>query len=112
MQSDYTYASLVDAFHGQDAVVCAIPTVHIEDQEKIIDAAVATKVKRILPSEFGTDTSAEGLGEMAFFFKAKQEVVRYLEQKEVEGLSWTALCTGPWVDWVSTTSMHYRTPSA
>lgn len=103
MQSDYAFDSLVNAFRGQDAVVCAIPTVLIEQQQKIIDAAVAAKVKRILPSEFGADTSAEGLGDMASFFTAKKEVVAYLKQKEAEGLSWTALCTGPWIDWVSVT---------
>lgn len=101
VQSDYTFTSLVDAFHGQDAVICAVPRVQIEDPRKIIDAAVAAKVKRFLPSEFGTDTSAENLGDVAEFFKANLDVVAYLKQKELEGLSWTALCTGPWIDWVS-----------
>ena len=100
VQSDYTFESLVNVFHGQDAVVCATPAVNIEDQRKIIDAAVAAKVKRILPNEFGADTSVDGLGEISALFKAKQKVVAYLKEKEAEGLSWTALCTGPWVDWV------------
>lgn len=112
MQSDYTYDSLVGAFQGQDALVCAIPTVQIEEQRQIIDAAVAAEVKRFLPSEFGTDTSVEGLGEMASFFAAKQEVVAYLREKEAEGLSWTALYTGPWIDWVRISATNLRTPTA
>lgn len=76
----------------------------MEDQKKIIDAAVAARVKRFLPNEFGADTSDERLGEMFALFKVKQELVAYLKQKEADGLSWTALCTGSWIDWVCITA--------
>lgn len=101
IQSDYTFTSLVNAFQGQDAVICAIAADNIEVQYKIIDAAVAAKVKRFIPDEFGIDTSPRKSGEMDTFFKTKQNVAAYLQQKEAEGLSWTALCTGIWIDWVS-----------
>lgn len=101
MQSDYSFDSLVQVFQGQDAVVCATAATNIADQRKVIDAAVAAGVKRFLPNEFGADTAAEAVGEKAEMFKAKAEVVAYLKQKEAEGLSWTALCVGMWIDWVS-----------
>lgn len=102
VQSDYTFDSLVNAFQGQDAVISAIPIIDFEHQRKVIDAAAAAKVKRYLPNEFGVDTSVEATSHFAAFFKIKQDIVAYLKEKEHLGLSWTALCTGPWVDWVST----------
>ncbi|VUC29821.1 unnamed protein product [Clonostachys rosea] len=104
MHSDYTFSSLVEAFAGQDAVISTIATVatmDINDQKTVIDAAVSSKVKRILPSEFGSDTSTEDLEKHAPFLEGRQEVVQYLRTKETEGLSWTSLCTGAWIDWVS-----------
>lgn len=106
VQSDYTYESLVNAFQGQDAIVTTVQVVHFEDQKKIIDAAIATKVKRFLPNEFGVDNSAQDLGEGASFFKVKAEVVAYLKQKQTNDLSWTALCTGLWIDWVRNTAIQ------
>jgi hypothetical protein len=58
-------------------------------------------VKRFLPSEFGIDTSVEGLEDSAAFLKGKQDVMDYVKSKEVEGLSWTAIFVGSWIDWVS-----------
>lgn len=108
LQSDYTFESLVNAFHGQDAVICAIPPIHIVDPRRIIDAAIVSKVKRILPNEYGTDTSSDGLGEMAPFFQANKDLVAYLKQKQAESLSWTALCTGAWIDYVSIIAFLHR----
>lgn len=90
-------------FKDQDAVVSLISTADVSQQETIIDAAVAAGVKRFLPSEFGSDTSVENLAGIAPLLAPKQEVVRYLRTKEPAGLSWTALCSGSWIDWVSTT---------
>lgn len=101
MESDYSFASLVDVFKGQDAVVSTLATLSVQQQLGIIDAAVAAGVKRFLPSEFGSDTSVDDEVDVAPFLSDKQEVVKYLRTKEADGLSWTALCTGPWIDWVS-----------
>ncbi|KAI0855969.1 hypothetical protein F4860DRAFT_494611 [Xylaria cubensis] len=100
LQSDYTYSSLVEAFKSQDAVVSTISTMNVQQQVRIIDAAVAANVKRFIPSDFGSDSSVEGEEHVTGFLKDKQEVVRYLRTKEADGLSWTSLCTGPWVDWL------------
>lgn len=100
MQSDYTFNSLVKAFTGQDALVCAIAATGIEDQKNIIDAAAAAKVKRFVPNEFGADTTSE-VPDLAHVFKEKREVMSHLKQKQADGLTWTAICTGTWIDWVS-----------
>ncbi|KAI1747348.1 NAD(P)-binding protein [Xylaria castorea] len=100
VQSDYTSTSLVEAFKGQDAVVSTISTMNVKQQVTIIDAAVAAKVKRFIPSDFGSDSSVEDEAHVTGFLKDKQEVVKYLRTKEADGLSWTSLVTGPWVDWL------------
>ncbi|KAI1177346.1 hypothetical protein F4777DRAFT_596737 [Nemania sp. FL0916] len=100
LRSDYSFASLADVFKGQDAVVSTISTLSVQQQLAIIDAATTAGVKRFLPSEFGSDTSVDDEENTAAFIRDKQEVVRYLRRKEAGGLSWTALCPGPWVDWM------------
>jgi uncharacterized protein YbjT (DUF2867 family) len=100
IQSDYSFPSLVEAFKNQDAVVCAIATLDVSAQRTIVDAAVAAGVKRYMPSEYGSDTSVADEHERAGFLKSKQEVMGYIKTKEAQGLTWTALFTGAWIDWV------------
>ncbi|CAG1971739.1 unnamed protein product [Fusarium graminearum] len=100
VKSDYTPESLVDVLTGQDAVISTLSTANIAEQKTVIDAVAAAKVKRFMPSEFGSDTSIEGLEKMAPFLKGKQDVMDYVKSKEGEGLTWTALFTGPWIDWM------------
>ncbi|KAF4437561.1 hypothetical protein F53441_13010 [Fusarium austroafricanum] len=100
VKSDYTLESLIAAFTGQDAVISTLSTANIAEQKIVIDAVAAAKVKRFMPSEFGSDTSVEGLEKMAPFLKGKQDVMDYVKSKEADGLSWTAIFTGPWIDWM------------
>ncbi|KAF4503560.1 2`-hydroxyisoflavone reductase [Fusarium agapanthi] len=100
VKSDYTFSSLVDVFTGQDAVISTLSTANIAEQKIVIDAVAAAKVKRFMPSEFGSDTSVEGLEKMAPFLKEKQDVMDHVKSKEADGLSWTAIFTGPWIDWM------------
>ena len=69
-------------------------------QKTIVDACVAAGIKRFLPSEFGSDTSADVKGEKAGFLAWKREVLEYVKTKETEGLEWTAVYTGAWIDWL------------
>ncbi|KAF5247357.1 hypothetical protein FANTH_6448 [Fusarium anthophilum] len=100
VKSDYTFLSLVDVFTGQDAVISTLSTANIAEQKIVIDAVAAAKVKRFMPSGFGSDTSVEGLETMAPFLKGKLDVMDYVKSKEAEGLSWTAIFSGPWIDWL------------
>ncbi|KAF5660879.1 2'-hydroxyisoflavone reductase [Fusarium heterosporum] len=100
VKSDYSFSSLVDVFTGKDAVISTLSTANIAEQKIVIDAVAAAKVKRFMPSEFGSDTSVDGLETMAPFLKGKQDVMDHVKSKEAQGLSWTALFTGPWIDWM------------
>jgi hypothetical protein len=90
---------LVEVFQGQDAVVSTIGGNALSTQTTIIDAAIKAGVRRFLPSEFGNDSdSAKGL-EMVPFFQPKKVVLDYARAKQDE-LSFTAIETGVFFDWV------------
>ena len=97
---DYPEAELLEAFKGQDAVVSAITTSSTAQQHAIIDAAVKAGVKRFLPSEFGSNTkNPKGRSVIPMLFDGKTSAVDYLKSKEKDGLTWSAIVTGPFFDW-------------
>jgi len=49
-------SSLKDALSGQDALISTITTASVSQQHKLVDVAISAGVKRIIPSEFGSDT--------------------------------------------------------
>jgi uncharacterized protein YbjT (DUF2867 family) len=98
-RTDYSKASLVEAFEGQDAVVSGIATFSAYQQADIIDAAVAAGVKRFVPSEYGVDTSLPQIAELLPPALPKQKTVEYLRAKESFGLSWTGVVVGGFFDW-------------
>ena len=93
-------ASLEAALKGQDGVISTVGTTGLAGQKTLVDAAVAAGVKRFLPSEFGSDTrdpkTYEVIGSL---FKSKIAVVDYLKTKENTPMSWSAIVTGPFLDW-------------
>jgi saccharopine dehydrogenase-like NADP-dependent oxidoreductase len=99
ISDDYPEVELLEAFKGQDAVISTIQTASIKQQETIIDAAIKAGVKRFVPSEFGSDTLNEkSVAVIPQYFAGKISTVKYLEEKEKEGLTWTAFITGPFFD--------------
>lgn len=106
LRTDYTEASLIEAFTGQDVVVSAVGATAVTDQKKYIDAAVKAGVKRFLPSEFGIDGLSKASQEVLPLVKTKIEVLDYLKVQEAAGLTWTALVTGLLFDWVSVASNY------
>ena len=99
VMTDYTHESLVKVFKGQDAVVSTIATFSAQEQIKIIDAAIAAKVRRFLPSEFGFDTAYPEVEAALPPAKPKRDTVEYLKSKESHELSWTAVIVGAFFDW-------------
>lgn len=106
--------SLVAALAGHDALVCAIGTMATGEQIKLIDAAVAAKVKRFIPSEYGLNTRTVGastkLGKM---LGTKIKTVDYLiaKSEELGWFSWTGLGNNLFFDWVSKAPevvVHFR----
>ena len=93
----YPHEELVTAFTGQHAVVSTIAARATPVQKNFVDAAVQAGVKCFIPSEFGHDTrkQCDIFPQLA---QPKVDVVNYLKTKEVQGLSWTAIINGPFVD--------------
>jgi hypothetical protein len=65
---------------------------------RIIDAAVKAGVKRIIPSDFAGTVPLEKIQELDFFTRDNVTVVEYLKQKEREGVSWSAIKCGAYLD--------------
>jgi hypothetical protein len=100
-KSDYTAKSLVEAFQGQDAVICALGHDAWRGMINIVDAAVTAGVKRFIPSEFGSNTLNKKIVELFGATKeAKVKVLNHLKEQESKGLTWTGIATGPFFDWV------------
>lgn len=93
----YPENELLEAFKGQDAIVAT--TSNTAPQKNFIDAAVKSGVKRYLASEFGGYTRTPGTLELVPMLQWKNDVVDYLKTQESTCLSWTGVCTGPFLDW-------------
>src|SRR3954470_17462116 len=52
-ETNYTEASLLSAFKGQDAVVSILAYRVLAEQRKLIDAAIKAGVRRFIPSKYG-----------------------------------------------------------
>ncbi|KAJ3127304.1 hypothetical protein HK100_009822 [Physocladia obscura] len=99
IKTAYTLESLTAAFANQDAIISLVGTPGFAVQKTIIDAAVAAKVSRFFPSEYGSNTSSAQVIDLVPFLKAKAQTVEYLKSLEAENkISWTALVTGPFFD--------------
>ncbi|KAK6506562.1 hypothetical protein TWF506_011467 [Arthrobotrys conoides] len=97
-ETDYSPSSLEAAFNGQDAVVSIVAGAALGEQKKLIDAAVASGVKRFIPSEFGSNTDNKEAQELVPIFSRKVEIKNYLESQTGGGLTWTGIVTGPVFD--------------
>jgi len=99
-KSDYSEASLVDAFTGQDAVVSALGAAGLAQEPKIIDACVKAGVKRFLPGEYSCDARNANTAALIPAFAVKAQTAEHLKAQESKGLTWTSVVTGPAFDWV------------
>jgi len=98
---DYTSAaSLEKALAGQDALVSTIASLSVPAQKLLFDAAISAGVKRLIPSEFGSNTLNTKANALPVF-RYKIEVREYLEQKVKAGaaVTYSYIITGPFLDW-------------
>ncbi|KAI1137316.1 NAD(P)-binding protein [Hypoxylon sp. FL0543] len=93
--------SLTSALEGQDAVVSTIATVAIAGQTPLVDAAIAAKVKRFIPSEFGINTRIVSNTAIGNILQGKTKTLDYIIEKSKENPSftWTGISTGIFFDW-------------
>lgn len=95
-------SSLTKAFEGQDAVVSTVATgAALGGQKPIVDAVVAAKVSRFIPSEFGYDTTELGESTLATMLNGKTQLLEYVKQQAEKNswLTWTGIATGLFFDW-------------
>lgn len=91
--------SLLSALSGQNAVISTLPIHALDCQPLLIEAAVLAGVQRFIPSEFGPDTSNFNCALLPPF-QGKVQAQEMLRDKASQaGLSYTILCTGPFLDW-------------
>jgi nucleoside-diphosphate-sugar epimerase len=102
VKSEYSEASLREAFRGQDAVISTIgsitPGEALALQKPLIDAAIAAGVKVFFPSEYGIDTSDPSAQEYIPFLADKIHTLNYLKAQQ-DKISWTAVVSGSMFDW-------------
>ncbi|KAL1849177.1 hypothetical protein Daus18300_013334 [Diaporthe australafricana] len=94
--------SLTAALAGQDALVCVIGTMATGEQLTLVDAAVAAKVKRFIPSEYGLNTRTIGAStKLGRILSTKIKTVDYLIAKteQFDWFSWTGLGNNLFFDW-------------
>ncbi|KUL87604.1 hypothetical protein ZTR_05912 [Talaromyces verruculosus] len=94
---------LKSALEGQDALVVALDAnpVTLELQNRLVDVAAAVGVKRVIPSEFGSDTTNPKVLEAVPIFQGKVDAVKHLQSvvSKNPATSWTAVINGVFFDW-------------
>lgn len=100
VKTEYTLEHLTEALRGQDAVVCLISASALDLESVIVDSAAAAGVKWFIPSEFGHDTTDKRLLSLLPVLERKTRITAQLDSKAAEGLHWTAIVTGLFLDWV------------
>ncbi|KAI1440480.1 NmrA-like family protein [Annulohypoxylon stygium] len=90
--------ALEKAFTGQDAVVMTTNFQLFGQEDKFIDAAVKTGVKRFISSDFGSNTRNANTLALFPMMGGKARVNSELKAKEGTGLTWTAISTGMLLD--------------
>ncbi|KIV88049.1 hypothetical protein PV10_08979 [Exophiala mesophila] len=99
IEDELPHERLVEVLRGQDVLVSAIGFGAIQLETKLIDAAIEAKVRRFLPSEYGVNNTYQAARDLCPVFDAKGAIVDLLKEKELEGLTWTSIPTGLWLDW-------------
>ena len=89
----------MQAFQGQDAVICVLNPNLVDATKAAINAAVKAGVKRFIPSEFAAETIDPKMRATVPIFQNKRDIVEYLMGREKDGLSWTAVTNGGFFDW-------------
>jgi hypothetical protein len=99
-KSDFSPESLQLAFAGQDLVISTMAGGDSEQQNRIIDAAVAAGVKRFIPHEFGHDTMNRAIRRRIVKYAGRAKVVDHLQQvsKSNPDFEWAAAATGCTLD--------------
>jgi len=93
---------VTEALKGQDAVVSVVGTAGYASQKTLADAAVAAKVQRFIPSEFGINTRVVRGTKIGSILSPKIQLVDYLSElaEKNSSFTWTGISAGPFFDYV------------
>lgn len=98
-QVDYnSVESLRKALLGQDALVITLGQVGLEPHMNLVNAAVSANVKRIIPSEFGSDTTNPNAAASPVYAD-KIAIQKHLKEVANINTSYTLVLNGPFFDW-------------
>lgn len=87
------------AFEGQDAVVSTVGTPGVPSQHVLVEAAVATNVKRFLPSDFGCDIANPKVKELPTYqIKAKLHDDLRAAAAAKPDFTYSLICCNPFLD--------------
>ena len=92
-------SALTEALNGQDAVVSTIATTAVDQQPKLIDAAVAAGVKRFLPSEFGSDLSNPKTRQLPVFGHKVAAQEQLIKAAGSGPITYTFIQNSAFLDW-------------
>jgi uncharacterized protein YbjT (DUF2867 family) len=99
---DYTSKeNLTAALEGQHALISTLATEVISSQDILIKAAIAARVYRIIPSEFGSDDFLEANRKLPVYFQ-KIYIQKLLEDgvKDTDGqVTYTFVLNSIFLDW-------------
>lgn len=90
---------LTEALKGQDALISTITTAGVGGQDKLVDAAIAAGVKRLIPSEFGSNTLNANASKLPVY-GPKVAIQKAIESK-VKGMetTYTYVINNAFLDW-------------
>ena len=92
-------ATLEAALEGHHAVVSALSRTALLSQIAIIDAAIASGVRRFIPSEFGANLQNQNVRRLPSY-QTKVQVEKYLEARADKGeITYTYIYTNSLMDW-------------
>lgn len=96
-------AFLKSSLEGQDALVITLDVnpATLQLQNRLVDIAADVGIKRVIPSEFGSDTANPKILEAVPIFQGKVDAVKHLETVAAKkpATTWTAVVNGPFFDW-------------
>jgi hypothetical protein len=96
---DFPYAALVEALQGHDVLISAVGPEAKDAEYKLVEAAIEAGVRRFFPTEYGLDNSDPKNAAVSPIFAIKYDMQQHLKSKQKEGLTWTSVGTGMWIDW-------------
>ncbi|KAJ6008128.1 oxidoreductase CipA [Penicillium herquei] len=94
--------SLTKALTGQDALISALGygTIPEDIHLRVVDAAYKAGLQRVIPSEFGSDTTNPLVAQIPVF-AGKIALLKHLQElaEKDKAFTWTAVFNGPFLDW-------------